>query len=80
LSFPITAFAVAQDINGYFPQLEKIRKMDWDTYVGGHVTRTSTHADVDLQTEFLQDNTLTPKWSTRLAGFDTYIWDQCYSM
>jgi hypothetical protein len=25
-------------------------------------------------------NTLTLKWSTRLAGFDVYIWDQCYSM
>jgi glyoxylase-like metal-dependent hydrolase (beta-lactamase superfamily II) len=25
-------------------------------------------------------NTLTPKWSTRLAGFDVYIWDQCYAM
>ena len=23
---------------------------------------------------------LTPKWSSRLAGFDVYIWDQCYSM
>lgn len=25
-------------------------------------------------------NTLTPRWSTKLAGFDVYIWDQCYSM
>ena len=25
-------------------------------------------------------NQLTPKWSTKLAGFDVYIWDQCYSM
>jgi len=25
-------------------------------------------------------NTLTPKWSTRLAAYDVYIWDQCYSM
>ena len=25
-------------------------------------------------------NTLTPKWSTRLAGFDVYIRDQCYAM
>ena len=23
---------------------------------------------------------LTPKWSTRLAGYDVFIWDQCYSM
>jgi hypothetical protein len=25
-------------------------------------------------------NALTPRWSKRLAGFDVYIWDQCYSM
>jgi len=25
-------------------------------------------------------NTLTPKWSSRLAGFDVYVWDQCYAM
>jgi len=25
-------------------------------------------------------NELTPKWSTKLAAYDVYIWDQCYSM
>lgn len=25
-------------------------------------------------------NTLTPKWSTRLAAFDAFVWDQCYAM
>ena len=25
-------------------------------------------------------NALTPKWSAKLAGFDVYIWDQCYAM
>ncbi|MEP7377299.1 MAG: MBL fold metallo-hydrolase [Chitinophagaceae bacterium] len=25
-------------------------------------------------------NTLTPKWASKLAGFDVYIWDQCYAM
>jgi hypothetical protein len=25
-------------------------------------------------------NQLTPKWSSRLAAFDVYIWDQCYSI
>jgi hypothetical protein len=25
-------------------------------------------------------NTLTPKWSAKLAGYDVFIWDQCYSM
>ena len=119
---PWRRFALAQDIPGYFAQVEEIGKMDWDTFVGGHVARTGTHADVNVQAEFNRDvrqaaaaalaatkpgeglnpldganpwagfdnyidrvaaqcvNTLTPKWSTRLAGFDVYIWDQCYSM
>ena len=25
-------------------------------------------------------NQLTPKWSTKLAAYDVYVWDQCYSM
>jgi hypothetical protein len=25
-------------------------------------------------------NQLTPTWSARLAAYDVYIWDQCYSM
>src|SRR5215216_4815050 len=119
---PWRRFALAQDIPGYFAQVEEIRKMNWEILVGGHVARIGTHADVDVQAEFNQDvkkaattalvstkpgvtlnpldstnpwagfdnyidrvagqcvNTLTPKWSTRLAGFDVYIWDQCYSM
>jgi hypothetical protein len=23
---------------------------------------------------------MTSRWATRLAGFDVYIWDQCYAM
>ena len=119
---PWRRFALAQDIPAYFAQTEEIGKMNWETFVGGHVARTGTHADVDMQIEFNRDvkqaaktalaatefsaglnpvdkgnpwalfdnyidrvagqcvNTLTPKWSSRLAGFDVYIWDQCYSM
>jgi len=119
---PWRRFALAQDIPGYFAQVEEIGKLDWATLVGGHVARTGTHADVAAQVEFNQDikdaaktalatnelgvglnpldranpwavfdnyidrvaaqcvNTLTPKWSKRLAAFDVYIWDQCYAM
>jgi len=119
---PWRRFAVAQDVPAYFEQVELIDKIDWDTVVGGHVTRTGTHADVRMQLEFMSDikqaaksalattkpgeglnaadvnnpwaffdnyidrvagqcvNTMTPKWSTKLAAFDVYIWDQCYSM
>jgi glyoxylase-like metal-dependent hydrolase (beta-lactamase superfamily II) len=115
-------FAVAHDIPGVFAQVEEIRKMDWQTFVGGHVARTGTHADVEVQAEFMGDvrqaaaaalaatkpgegldprdaanpwalfdnyidrvatrcvNALVPKWATRLAAFDVYVWDQCFAM
>jgi glyoxylase-like metal-dependent hydrolase (beta-lactamase superfamily II) len=119
---PWRRFAVAQDVQGSIAQVDQIRKLEWDTLVGGHVERTGTRADVDAQAEFYGDlsraaadalgstqpgagmnladkanpwalyddyvdrvvvkcvNTLTPKWQTRLAAFDVWIWDQCYAM
>ena len=119
---PWRRFALAQDVPGYFAQVQEINKMDWDVLVSGHVQRTGTHADVALQLAFMNDlrqaarkalkstkvgegvstadaanpwaiygsyidrvviqcvNELTPKWSTKLAGYDVYIWDQCYAM
>ena len=119
---PWSRFADSQDVFDELARVEDLRKMDWDTMVGGHVTRVGNHADVELQAEFYRDlkqgaatalattkvgetlnpldidnpwavydnyidrvagqcvNTLTPKWSTKLAGYDVFIWDQCYSM
>src|SRR5678815_3563535 len=39
---PWRRFALAQDIPGYFAQVEEIRTLEWDTLVGGHVARTGT--------------------------------------
>ncbi len=120
---PWRRFAVAQDIPAYFAQVKEINAMNFDTLVGGHVTRTGTPADVAMQLSFIEDlktaaatalkttapgegltladrsgnpwavfdnyidrvaiacvNQLTTKWSPKLAAFDVYIWDQCYSM
>lgn len=119
---PWRRLALAQDIRGLFRQVEEIKKIRFDTLVAGHVARTGTPADVELQSEFMNDlkaaagaalkatkpgeglnpldkanpwagfdnyidrvavecvNRLTPKWSTRLAAFDVYIWDQCFAM
>jgi hypothetical protein len=52
---PWRRFALAQDVQGYFAQVEEINRMKWDTLVSGHVTRTGTHADVALQLEFMND-------------------------
>src|SRR6266403_113133 len=119
---PWRRFALAQDVPGYFAQVEEINKMHWDVLMSGHVERTGTHADVALQLAFMNDlrnaarqalkstkvgegvspadtsnpwaiygnyidrvviqcvDQLTPKWSSKLAGYDVYIWDQCYAM
>jgi glyoxylase-like metal-dependent hydrolase (beta-lactamase superfamily II) len=119
---PWRRFAVAHDVPGSIALVEEIKKLDWDTFVGGHVQRTGTHADVEMQSEFYRDlkaaasaalastkpgeglnsadagnawalyddyidrvalkcvNTLSPEWQAKLAGFDVWIWDQCYAI
>lgn len=52
---PWRHFALAQDLPGYFATVEKIKTYDFDVLVGGHVKRTGTRADVDLQSEFLSN-------------------------
>ena len=52
---PWRRFAVAHDVPGVFAQLEEIRKIPFNTLVGGHVQRSGTHADVDRQIEFYGD-------------------------
>ena len=119
---PWRRFSLAHDVRGYFDQVELVRTLPWDVLVGGHVSRTGTHADVDLQASFNDDikraaadalvvtkpgegldprdagnpwagydnyidrvaarcvTAMTPKWSSKLAAFDVYIWDQCFAM
>lgn len=119
---PFRRLALAQDVPGYFAQVELIKTLDFNTLVSGHVARVGTRADVELQSQFINDlkaaagkalqttppgeelnpldkgnpwaffdnyidrvavqcvNSLTPKWSAKLAAFDVFIWDQCYSM
>ena len=52
---PWRHFALAQDLPGYFASVEKIKTYDFDVLVSGHVKRTGTRADVNLQSEFLSD-------------------------
>jgi glyoxylase-like metal-dependent hydrolase (beta-lactamase superfamily II) len=119
---PWRRFALAQDVPGYFAQVAEIGKVPFKTLIAGHVARTGTPADVELQIQFMTDlktaagralsdvkpgeglaqpalanpwavfddyidrvaaqcvNELTPKWASKLAAFDVYIWDQCYAM
>jgi glyoxylase-like metal-dependent hydrolase (beta-lactamase superfamily II) len=47
--------ALAQDIPGLFRQVEEIKTFDFDKLVAGHVGRLGNRADVELQSEFMQD-------------------------
>ncbi len=119
---PWRRFAVAEDVVGYFDQVAEIERTPFETFVGGHVDRVGTRADVRTQIEFMNDvkaaaadalkttalggeldpadksnpwavfdnyidrvvvkcvNAVTPKWQSRLAAYDVYIWDQCFAM
>ena len=119
---PWRRLALAQDMRGLFRNVAQIQRYDFDKFVGGHVARWGTKADVQLQLDFMIDlrsaaktalettkfgeelnpadaanpwagfdnyidrvvvqcvNTLTPKWKDRLAGYDVFIWDQCFAM
>ena len=86
---PWRRFAVAHDVPGHFEQVELIRQLPWVTLVGGHVARTGTRADVQLQAEFNRDikvaaatalattkpgETLNPADAANpWAGYDNYI-------
>ena len=52
---PWRRFALAQDVPGYFAQVDTISRWSFDTLVGGHVGRTGTPADVATQRAFMQD-------------------------
>ena len=119
---PFRRLSIAQDIPGYYEQVALIETLPFETLVGGHVARTGTHADVQLQLAFMADlktaagqglkttqpgqgldprdaanpwagaddfldraaiacvNSLQASWSRRLAGYDAFIWDQCYAV
>jgi hypothetical protein len=71
---PFGRFAVAQDVQGSIRQVEEIRKLDGDTLVGWAV-----FDDYIDRVALKCVDTLTPKWQTKLAAFDVWIWDQCYA-
>jgi glyoxylase-like metal-dependent hydrolase (beta-lactamase superfamily II) len=119
---PWRRLALAQNVRGLFRQVNEIKAIDFDKFVGGHVARWGTKADVQLQLDFMNDlrdasaaalkstkfgeqlnpadagnpwaffdnfidrdvvqcmNALEPRWKDRLAGYDVFIWDQCYAM
>ena len=52
---PFKDLAMAQDVPAFLAAHDKILEYDFDTYVGGHLTRLGTTEDVKIQQEYFQD-------------------------
>jgi len=52
---PFKDLAMAQDVPAFLAAHEKILEYDFETFVGGHLTRLGTSEDVEIQKEYFQD-------------------------
>ena len=52
---PFKDLAMAQDVTAFLAAHDKVLEYDFDTYIGGHLTRLGTPEDVQIQKEYLQD-------------------------
>lgn len=52
---PFPRFALAEDIPGYYEAYDQVLGYDFDTFVGGHLTRLGNRADVELAQEYVLD-------------------------
>ncbi len=52
---PFPDLALAEDIPGYFAAHDQALAYDFDTFVGGHLTRLGTRADVEEARAYMQD-------------------------
>jgi glyoxylase-like metal-dependent hydrolase (beta-lactamase superfamily II) len=52
---PFKDLALAQDVPAFLAAHDKILEYDFDTYIGGHLTRLGTVEDVKIQKEYFQD-------------------------
>ncbi len=52
---PFKDLAMAEDVPFFIYSHEKILEYDFETYIGGHLTRLGTPEDVKIQKEYFQD-------------------------
>jgi glyoxylase-like metal-dependent hydrolase (beta-lactamase superfamily II) len=52
---PFPDLALAEDVFGFIKANDIALSYDFDTFVGGHLTRTGTREDVQVQREFIRD-------------------------
>ena len=52
---PFKDLAMAQDVPEFLAAHDKVLEYDFDTFIGGHLTRLGTSEDVQIQKEYFQD-------------------------
>ncbi len=52
---PFKDLAMAQDVPEFLAAHDKVLEYDFDTFVGGHLTRLGTPEDVQIQKEYFED-------------------------
>jgi glyoxylase-like metal-dependent hydrolase (beta-lactamase superfamily II) len=52
---PFKELALAEDVPAFVQAHDDILKFDFDTFVGGHVTRLGTRQDVEIQKRYIMD-------------------------
>lgn len=52
---PFKKLAIAEDIPGFIKAHDEVLSYDFDTFIGGHLTRLGTREDVEIQREYVLD-------------------------
>ena len=52
---PFMNLALAEDIPGFFAAHDQVLAYDFDTFIGGHLTRLGTRQDVEIQKQYVSD-------------------------
>jgi glyoxylase-like metal-dependent hydrolase (beta-lactamase superfamily II) len=52
---PFRYLALAEDVDGFLAAHDQILEYDFDHFIGGHVNRSGTRADVETQKAYFQD-------------------------
>jgi glyoxylase-like metal-dependent hydrolase (beta-lactamase superfamily II) len=52
---PFKNLALAEDIPGFIQAHDEVLTFDFDTFVGGHLTRLGTRGDVEVQRQYIMD-------------------------
>ncbi len=52
---PFSELALAEDVPGYYRAYDQVLEYDFDTFIGGHLTRLGTRADVEMARDYVFD-------------------------